>query len=335
LLEKPDLPDETLLTCLQQAFNSGISRVEFLPLGADRNTAVYHAWDRQKTSYFVRLRSGGFDPTGVTLLHFLHQHGVHPIIAPLPARDGRLWAALDEYKVMLYPYIESQNMYETGLSNRQWSAFGQALKRLHRLSPPVELAMRIYREQFAPFYRQSLRACLEQAVAEMPEEPIAQQCTTLLRQHSAEIRTLIARTERLAAILPGQELPLVLCHADLHAGNLLVEPNGRLHIIDWDEIVLAPKEHDLMYIGGGLLGNWRSPAEEEDLFYQGYGQVAVDPVALAYYRYERIITDLAIYGKELLSDQGSREDREQSFHYMRSNFDLGGVLEIARQSDQA
>ena len=100
----------------------------------------------------------------------------------------------------------------------------------------------------------------------------------------------------------------MLCHADLHAGNLLVEDNGTLHIIDWDEILLAPRERDLMYIGGGLLGNWRAPEDEEILFYQGYGPVTIDPVAMAYYRYERIITDLAIYAGELLALGGSQEE---------------------------
>jgi spectinomycin phosphotransferase len=90
-----------------------------------------------------------------------------------------------------------------------------------------------------------------------------------------------------------------------------------------------------MSIGGGLLGGWRSPAEEEALFYQGYGHTEIDQAALAYYRYERIIQDLAIYSEELLSVHGSLEERELSFHYLISNFDPGGVLEIARLSDRA
>jgi spectinomycin phosphotransferase len=158
---------------------------------------------------------------------------------------------------------------------------------------------------------------------------------TLLMERWREIRVLMARAQQLALQLQSQELELVLCHADLHAGNLLVENDGTLYIIDWDEILLAPKERDLMYIGGGLLGGWRSPAEEEALFYQGYGSSEIDPVALAYYRYERIIQDLAIYSEELLSVHGSREEREQSFRYMASNFNPGGVLEIARLSDGA
>ena len=335
MLDKPELPDETLLTCLQAAFNPAITQVEFLPLGADNNTAVYRARELDGGSFFVRLRSGGFDPFSLSLLNYLKDQGVEPVIAPLLARDGRLWTDLDPYTVMLYPYIEGQNIYETSLPDPLWPAFGQALQRLHSISLPTEMAMRIREEQFEDSYRLSLRASLDQAGQAAHPDPIAARCAALLRQRTAEIRDLIAGTERLASNLRVQDLKFVLCHADLHAGNLLVEDNGTLHIIDWDEILLAPRERDLMYIGGGLLGNWRAPEDEEILFYQGYGPVTIDPVAMAYYRYERIITDLAIYADDLLSLRGSQEEREQSFLYMVSNFFPGGVLEIARRADRA
>src|SRR5690606_31643040 len=110
----------------------------------------------------------------------------------------------------------------------------------------------------------------------------------LRRQHRI-VSELVSRAERLASFLQTRSLPFILCHADIHAGNILIDTSGQLYIVDWDTLILAPKERDLMYVGGGLFGGRRSPQEEEALFYQGYGQVAVDPVALAYYRYERIV----------------------------------------------
>ena len=63
-----------------------------------------------------------------------------------------------------------------------------------------------------------------------------------------------------------------------------------------------------MYVGGGLLGHSRAPAEEEALFYRGYGPAEIDLVAMAYYRYERILTDLAIYAEDLGAIKGSPEE---------------------------
>jgi spectinomycin phosphotransferase len=60
-----------------------------------------------------------------------------------------------------------------------------------------------------------------------------------------------------------------------------------------------------MFAGGGQFGAGRTAQEEETLFYQGYGPTAIDPAALAYYRYERIVEDIAVYCEKLfLSDTG-------------------------------
>ena len=43
MLEKPDIADEQIIACLRDAYGLNIRQIEFLPLGADRNTAVYRA----------------------------------------------------------------------------------------------------------------------------------------------------------------------------------------------------------------------------------------------------------------------------------------------------
>jgi spectinomycin phosphotransferase len=155
-----------------------------------------------------------------------------------------------------------------------------------------------------------------------------------MREKRTEILDLVAQAERLAQRLQAQAPPFIVCHSDIHAGNLLLTPAGKLYIVDWDEPILAPKERDLMYIGGGLLASGLSPQEEEARFYPSYGHPQIDAAALAYYRYERIIQDIAAYGEQLLlSDEGD-EDRAQSLYYFKSNFLPNSTIEIAYQSDQ-
>lgn len=89
-----------------------------------------------------------------------------------------------------------------------------------------------------------------------------------------------------------------------------------------------------MFIGAGLGGNGHTLQEEKTLFYQGYGQTQINEGAMAYYRYERIIEDIAIYCEQIfLSDEGG-EDREQSFENLKSNYLPNHTIEIAYQSDK-
>ena len=163
---------------------------------------------------------------------------------------------------------------------------------------------------------------------------LAQKTPTFLKTKCAELVALVKRTEQLARQLQAQSMEFVLCHSDLHAGNIFIGARGALYIVDWDNPIVAPKERDLMYAGGGQFGGARTPQQEEILFYAGYGQTELDRVALAYYRYERIIEDIAVECAQIFSPHIGILDREQEFEYVQSNFLPNGVLELARASDK-
>ncbi|MBN2472313.1 MAG: phosphotransferase, partial [Anaerolineae bacterium] len=266
---------------------------------------------------------------------WLHAQGIAQIIPPLLAQSGRLWADLPPWTVILYPYVSGQNGFTIPLADHHWEVFGAALKSVHTAPVPSTLTAQIPRENFGPHWRDRVRAFLEQAATERFTDPIAADVAALLRAERAAIQDTIARAETLAARLGAHPPPFTVCHADIHAGNLLIDAQDRLYIVDWDAPILAPRERDLMFVGGGLGGDGHTPQEEEALFYRGYGPVTIDPVALAYYRYERIIVDIAEFCDQLLLTTAGGDDRARSLHYLRSNFAPDGVLAIARASDRA
>jgi spectinomycin phosphotransferase len=55
----------------------------------------------------------------------------------------------------------------------------------------------------------------------------------------------------------------------------LVNGNNSIYIVDWDDPVMAPKERDLMFIGGGVANVWNKLHEEES-FYRGYGRAEIN-----------------------------------------------------------
>ncbi len=59
----------------------------------------------------------------------------------------------------------------------------------------------------------------------------------------------------------------------------------------------------------------------------------VDQVALAYYRYERIVEDIAVFSEQIFSTNKGGRDREQSLRYLKSNFLPNNTIEIAYKSD--
>jgi spectinomycin phosphotransferase len=128
-------------------------------------------------------------------------------------------------------------------------------------------------------------------------------------------------------------LELALCHSDIHGGNILISDKNELYIVDWDNPILAPKERDLMFIGGGIDGIWKSEREEA-VFHEGYGKTEINLPALAYYRYERIVQDLAVIAEQLLFTNEGGADRERSLGWFTSNFEPGNTIEIAYKTEK-
>lgn len=59
--EKPNLPGEQLIECLWQDYGLPVKRLEFLPTGANVNTAVYRAETKDGIACFAKLRDFTFE----------------------------------------------------------------------------------------------------------------------------------------------------------------------------------------------------------------------------------------------------------------------------------
>jgi len=334
MLEKPKLSDDSIAACLRDEYGLRAVQVSFLPLGADRNTSVYRVVSEDNDPYFLRLRRGSFGEVSVYLPKFLREQGVGQVIAPLTTTTGHLWTTLDSLTVILYPFVEGRNGYEVRLSDGHWRELGVALRRVHSVALPPALRRRIPVETFCPKWREMLRGILVRFGRESFDEPLNAELAAFLRARRDTVLDLVARAERLAQALRREPAAWVLCHSDIHAGNVLLDEDGALHIVDWDDPIVAPKERDLMFIGGAQGFAGRTPGEEEVLFYAGYGQTQIDAAALAYYRYERIVQDIALFSEQILTAEKGNRDRVQSLQYLMSNFLPDGTIEIAYRSDR-
>jgi spectinomycin phosphotransferase len=155
-----------------------------------------------------------------------------------------------------------------------------------------------------------------------------------LKSKKDETLDIVKCAEQLAQMLLEQPPEFILCHADIHGYNLLIDNNGALYIVDWDSLIFAPKERDLMFIGGGHGDSGYTPQEEETMFYQGYGRTNVNQIAIAYYRYERIITDIADDCDLIFFSSEGEENKAAALEDLKNKFSPNSYIEIAYQSDK-
>lgn len=316
MLTKPDLNDDDIISRLNTAYGLTVKTIQFLPLGADFNTAVYQVTTTDDNDYFLKCRWGEFLDASILVPHYLANQGMREIIAPIETLSGLLWVDRGLFKMILYPYISGKNAVDMGLSDHHWIQWGTALKKLHSTEFPIAMTQDVSRESFSSKWRERVKHFLERVEHETFEEAIATSAAAFLKSKRSELLKRLTQGEDLEHDLQRQEFEMVLCHADIHGWNLFIDQSNNLYIVDWDTLLFAPKERDLMFIGSKIWDSGRPSSEEISLFFQGYGPCEINQAAIEYFRLERSFQDICEYCEFLFDSSEGGDDRSQSLNYL-------------------
>lgn len=335
MLEKPKLADQTIIDLLHHGYGVRAITLEFLPIGNDSSAWVYRV-ETQSTAYFLKVRNRKYSKHAFLVPRFLNHNGITRVVAPLPTLDDDVWHQTANFVLILYPYILGEIGMSIGLSNDQWQIFGKTLKRVHSVNLSAELLQQIPKETFVSRWQNIVNRLQTKITDGGYDDQYQEELAAFWKAKQAEITEIIDRTQMLGQQLQRKSLKLVLCHGDIHTANILVDQAHQLHIVDWDETVLAPKERDLMFITGTPKKSVVAVSDTaETQFYQGYGGKNIDMLALAYYRYEWVVQEIGDYGERvfLQSNVGAKTkaDAVQEFRWL---FQPGDVVEAAYMSEQ-
>jgi spectinomycin phosphotransferase len=321
---------ETLRAALRHAWGLEAQSVTFLPLGYDAAAWVYRVDAADGATFFLKARLSVSNEPALLVPHALHEQGVRQVVAPIATPAGALWAQAGDYALILYPFVEGQSAMARGLSDAQWVVYGDLLRQIHGAAVTPELAAHMQRETFAPGWVAELRQVDDLVAAGALPDEAARELGELWLGRRAEIQEVLARADELGRRLAGAGLPFVICHADIHTNNVLVDGDGALWVVDWDETVLAPRERDLMFVTGGGISTQLVRPRDEELLRRGYGPADVDAAALAYYRAAWAVSDIGSYGAQVLlrPDLGELTRRE-GLTQLAGLFRPGEIVDLA------
>lgn len=330
MLGKPDISEALLAERLRERYEIDPQRVDFLPVGNDDRSALYRVEAADGRAYFLKLRLGEFDEMAARVPALLSASGVPGVIAPIESTEGKPWSRCDSFMLILFPFVEGQTAFQVELSQRNWGDLGKALRALHDVDLPRDVLAVLRRETYSPRWRDATRALLGRELT--PFDAATEETARLLAKRHDEILKLVDRADELCELACRDASMYVLCHGDIHGNNVLVDGEGALSVVDWDTTVLGPKERDLMFIDGGVGGIWNAE-HEAALFFEGYGPVDVDAATLAYYRYDRILEDMAVMVDQIFSKAFSEADRTCWASLGERQFDPGQVIDMVRRAD--
>lgn len=333
MIEKPFLSEQRMIDCLMINYGIEVATLTSLPRGADMHASVYKAQTHNQISYFVKLKQGHHHDISAIIIGLLRNAGIQHMIPIVKTIRGQATLRIDGFTLTVSPFVDGHDGFSRDLTDDQWHTLGKGVRQIHEINVPPSIQAKIRRESYSPKWRQAVRSLYPLIESEPSGDMIAVNLVTFMKKHIAAIHRLVDRAEQLAQMAQEQPSQFVLCHSDLHGGNILIDESDTIYIVDWDEPIIAPKERDLMFIGGGVANVWNKPHEKE-LFYKGYGKTEVNMTLLAYYRHERIVEDIAEYGQQLLLTMAGGQDRINLYKQFISQFNPQGVVEVAFKTDE-
>ena len=327
MLEKPNLPEAAISAALEEHYDLALQSLTFLPIGNDARAWVYRV-ETAGQAHFLKLRQGMPKRAALHVPRYLRGQGIASVVAPFATRSSGLYAALDGFSLILYPWIEGSSAWGRPLSAQQWTEWGAAMRAVHNSKVTAELAELVPRETFDGRYAAALERIQHLINAGNHQHGIARAMAHAWRSKQPQIDQARERYLSLCREF-GAALPdCVLCHADIHKANIIIDQRQAVHIVDWDEAIIAPKERDLMFFAAD-----GHPPEASDAFSRGYGRLNADPVGLAYYRYDWLLQEFCDNGERVfLADALGEREKQHALDEFKRLFAEGDVFDLAVQA---
>lgn len=297
MIEEPDIPDSVLADGVRDGWGLAVEEIVFMPVGLDGAAWAYEVRIGGGGRRFLKVRTGEFARPAISVPAYLFSHGLSQVVAPIGGVHVERGLRL-----ALYPFVDGPSLWSPGLTDAQWTAYGRFLGALHAVELPGDVGQLLPIEAYASTAPRRVRALAGPAAADPALGPV-------WRRHGARLSAWADECERLEREAAAAPRPIVVCHADVHPGNLIAAGPDDLRVVDWDAPVRAPKERDLMFVFGSDFGEHPMNARREALFRDGYGPLDLDDALLRYYRLERRLDDLALFAATVLDESATEAAR--------------------------
>ena len=318
---EPVLDQPALRGTIQQVYGTPVSALTFIPEGmvgchyrADCAAGKTYFITLLANNYLASLQSRRLDFT-LTLISSLYERGLFTA-QPAVCRtlDGSLKADFQGQPLIVYEYIPGGNLEE------KWPYPPEVLTGLGRLTAHLhcttaKLGMDVpYIEKFRlPFEEPLLASLAELELVPDKARPGKVELRELILPRREVLLGLLARLHELGNAARALNPPMVLVHTDMTPNNILRTPQGKLFIVDWEGIMLAPAEHDLFIFAGEgfttLLAEYISTA----------GKPRLHPELLAYYFHRRNLEDITDFIIRILYENTTADEDRYELDLLASD----------------
>ena len=226
----------------------------------------------------------------------LHEAGLDFVLGPIRDLTGQARPQVSpDWELALFPFIEGHNP-DFGSGSGERAQVAEILGRLHAFAPIPDMALHWEPGWYQAELKQTLANELEQP---WTDGPYGERARSLFVSTRPGIERLLALSDQLVAQLATSDDPWVITHGEPHGGNTMLDTAGKMHLIDCDAMMFAPRERDLRLL---LYANHQRPQNVDNTeviaaYQRNAGPVQPRPFALELFRAEWHLIEIARYAE--------------------------------------
>ena len=303
-----------LLQNLSTAYGLPLQSITFFPEGEDSYGYVVVSEIGQK--YFAKA-STSVPKSRLQVASLLrHQCNISGIVAPLETQNGDLSVLWQNFQVSLFPFIEGKSRWDLwkvgkDFTDAEFAQTAALLATIHGCTEAVAANSLTVAAYDLPL-RKELHRVLEAPRQIPPQNRYQKQLLETITQHSSEILQTLERYDSLGRSALALQTPFVITHGDPTPGNLIIDAENRLHIIDWDGVCLGPPEKDLVSFTGE-----RFEVVLESYLAERRNGAALHADIFGFYIYEWTLNEIRDYGTKILFKNSDTQQNEYDWESLQ------------------
>lgn len=304
-----------LLQHLKTAYALPLQSITFFPEGED--SYGYIAVSETGEKYFAKAFISIPDTSLRIAALLRHRCDVPGVVAPLETRDRTLSIRWYNFSVALFPFIEGKSRWdlwkvEKDFTDAELSQTAALLAILHRSIDAIDPSCLPVATYDLPL-RNELYAALESSTKKIPtQNQYQKQLLEALATHRSSILETMDRYDELGRSAAASQTSFVVTHGDPTPGNLILDTENRLHLIDWDGVCLGPPEKDLVSFTGE-----RFEMVLERYLMERKCDVSLYADIFGFYIYEWTLNEIRDYSTKILFKNADTEQNDYDWESLR------------------
>ena len=314
---EPSLNKAKLKQKIKDEYNILIESFKFVPEGEFASSYIITSEENEK--YFLKMyfpsrqRNSKIHQLDFSLeiaYQLYNNQGIKNVSYPIKTLKGKLKVQFEEADLTLWNFIEGKIV---SAKKNKTDVFAEKLGILLATIHNTTLKLEIKNENIMKFnisFREDLLLCLKEiTVCNRSTDRIflrlKDMVTPLMNNILEALNYLEELSQKLELVTP---IDYVICHTDPIRHNILVDKNGDIHLVDWDNVMLAPFEQDIWF----YLNSRNLPP-----FKQAYKKLRktnkLNEDIIIFLFYERVLADFTDWIYRILFEKTNQKQVKSDF----------------------